>query len=56
MIAGAPAGSRISVAGINLDADTIEPAHGVLKEARHPVLRLYYTPEEFAGSSRCSTP
>ncbi|MCB0866907.1 MAG: hypothetical protein KDB58_14455, partial [Solirubrobacterales bacterium] len=47
MIAGAPAGSRISVAGINLDADTIEPAHGVLKELDIRFC-LYYTPEEFA--------
>jgi threonine dehydrogenase-like Zn-dependent dehydrogenase len=47
MIAGAPAGTRISVAGINLQPDTIEPAHGILKELD---LRfsLYYSPEEFA--------
>lgn len=47
MIAGAPAGSRISVAGINLDPDTIEPGHGVLKELDIRFC-LYYTPEEFA--------
>lgn len=47
MIAGAPAGSRISVAGINLDPDTIEPAHGVLKELDIR-FSLYYSPQEFA--------
>jgi threonine dehydrogenase-like Zn-dependent dehydrogenase len=47
MIAGAPAGSRISVAGINLDADTIEPSHGILKELDIRFC-LYYTPEEFS--------
>jgi len=47
LIAGAPAGSRISVAGINLDPDTIEPAHGILKELDIR-FSLYYSPEEFA--------
>lgn len=47
MIQGAPAGSRISVAGINLDADTIEPAHGILKEL-DVRFSLYYSPVEFA--------
>ena len=47
MVAGAPAGSRISVAGINLDADTIEPSHGILKELDIRFC-LYYTPEEFS--------
>ncbi|MFI9046012.1 hypothetical protein [Streptomyces sp. NPDC053427] len=32
MVAGAPAGSRICVAGINGDPDTIEPAQAALKE------------------------
>ncbi|HRV59224.1 MAG: zinc-binding dehydrogenase [Solirubrobacterales bacterium] len=47
MIDGAPPGSRISVAGINLGTDEFEPSHGILKELD---LRfcLYYTPEEFA--------
>ncbi|MFD7076292.1 zinc-binding dehydrogenase [Nocardioides sp. NPDC059952] len=47
IVAGAPAGSRISVAGINLDPDTIEPAHGILKELDIR-FSLYYSPEEFA--------
>lgn len=47
MIAGAPAGSRISVAGINLDPDTIEPAHGILKELDIR-FSLYYSAHEFA--------
>lgn len=50
MVAGAPAGSRISVAGINLDPDTIEPAHGILKELDIRFC-LYYTPEEFAETA-----
>lgn len=47
MIAGSPPGSRIAVAGINLQADTIEPAQAILKELD---LRfcLYYSPVEFA--------
>lgn len=47
MIAGSPPGSRISVAGINLAPDTIEPAQAILKEVD---LRfcLYYSAEEFA--------
>ncbi|GAA1477835.1 zinc-binding dehydrogenase [Nocardioides aestuarii] len=49
LIAGAPAGSRISVAGINLDPDTIEPAHGILKELDIR-FSLYYSPEEFAAT------
>ncbi|WP_183092370.1 zinc-binding dehydrogenase [Nocardioides stalactiti] len=47
LVAGAPAGSRISVAGINLDPDTIEPAHGILKELDIR-FSLYYSPQEFA--------
>lgn len=47
MIAGAPAGSRISVAGINLDTDAIEPSHAILKEL-DVRFSLYYSPEEFA--------
>lgn len=49
LVAGAPAGSRISVAGINLDPDTIEPAHGILKELDIR-FSLYYSPEEFAAT------
>lgn len=47
MIAGAPAGSRIAVAGINLSTDGIEPAQAIVKELD---LRfcLYYSPVEFA--------
>ena len=49
MIAGAPPGSRISVAGINLDPDTVEPAQGVLKE-QDVRFCLYYSPEEFLAT------
>lgn len=49
LIAGAPAGSRISVAGINLAPDTIEPAHGILKEL-DVRFSLYYSAEEFAAT------
>ncbi|MFJ9179308.1 zinc-binding dehydrogenase [Streptomyces sp. NPDC102360] len=47
LISGAPAGSRIAVAGINLGSDTIEPAQAIVKELD---LRfsLYYSPQEFA--------
>jgi threonine dehydrogenase-like Zn-dependent dehydrogenase len=48
MIAGAPAGSRLCVAGINLDTDAIEPAHGIFKEL-DVRFSLYYSPEEFAA-------
>jgi threonine dehydrogenase-like Zn-dependent dehydrogenase len=47
MIAGAPAGSRLCVAGINLNTDAIEPAHGIFKEL-DVHFSLYYSPEEFA--------
>ena len=47
LVAGAPAGTRISVAGINLDPDVIEPAHGILKELDIR-FSLYYSPQEFA--------
>lgn len=47
MIEGAPPGSRIAVAGINLGTDEIVPSVAILKELD---LRfcLYYTPEEYA--------
>ncbi len=47
LMAGAPPGSRICVAGINLAPDTIEPAHGVFKEL-DVRFSLYYSPVEFA--------
>ncbi len=55
MIAGAPPGSRIAVAGINLSADTIEPAQAILKELD---LRfgLFYSPEAFAQTPALLSP
>lgn len=46
LIGGAPAGSRISVAGINFGAETIEPAQGIVKEL-DVRFSLYYSPQEF---------
>lgn len=47
MISGAPPGTRIAIAGINLGTDVLEPAQAIVKELD---LRfcLYYSPEEFA--------
>lgn len=47
LVTGAPPGTRIAVAGINLDSDVVEPAQAILKELD---LRfcLYYSPTEFA--------
>ena len=47
VIAGAPAGSRIVVAGLCMTADSFEPAQAILKELdiRFAVM---YSPEEFA--------
>jgi hypothetical protein len=47
LISGVPAGSRIVVAGLNIDTDHFEPAQGVLKELDIR-FSLYYTPEQFA--------
>lgn len=48
MIGGLPAaGSRIVVAGLNMESDGIVPAQGVLKELDIR-FSLYYTPEQFA--------
>ncbi|MFE7420338.1 zinc-binding dehydrogenase [Rhodococcus sp. NPDC057529] len=47
MISGAPPGSRIAIAGINLHSESIEPAQAVVKELDLRAC-LYYSPEEFA--------
>jgi threonine dehydrogenase-like Zn-dependent dehydrogenase len=47
LISGVPAGSRIVVVGLNLDADNFEPAQAVLKELDIR-FSLYYTPKQFA--------
>jgi len=45
----APLGSRIVVAGVCMEADTIKPAHGINKELSLQFV-LGYTPDEFAGT------
>jgi threonine dehydrogenase-like Zn-dependent dehydrogenase len=47
LIGGVPAGSRIVVAGINIEADHFQPAQAILKELDIR-FSLYYTPEQFA--------
>lgn len=48
---GAPAGSRIVVAGVCMETDRIEPFHMISKEIELRFV-LGYTPEEFAASLR----
>lgn len=47
LVAGVPPGSRIAVAGLNMQSDDFKPSQCILKELD---LRfsLYYSPEEFA--------
>lgn len=45
----APLGSRIVVAGVCMENDTIKPAHGINKELSLQFV-LGYTPDEFAGT------
>jgi 2-desacetyl-2-hydroxyethyl bacteriochlorophyllide A dehydrogenase len=47
LVAGAPAGSRIVVAGLCMTPDTFEPAQAVLKEIEIR-FAVMYSPEEFA--------
>jgi threonine dehydrogenase-like Zn-dependent dehydrogenase len=47
----APAGTRITVAGVCMEEDRIHPFHGIVKELQLQFV-LGYAPEEFAGTLR----